>query len=140
MTRALRKRAAPEQPADQARIISVWSAANQRAGTPTAPRHPGTGIASVLRALRDGSTHGRELARRCGQDYGNVSRWLLRLERMRLVHPPHEVPADEVVTEPRRIGWGRWPERTQRYGGGRPAKLWELTATGKELAELLATQ
>jgi hypothetical protein len=75
----------------------------------------------VLIALLDGPAHGSEIARRAGQRQQNVTWvWLPKLRQFRLVETdPWDTP-----------GLGH-------QGGGRPARVWELTASGRELAELL---
>lgn len=110
-------------------VEQMWLAARRRYGNPRDCRAPGAGVCAVLVALLDGAGYGRELARRARVDRGNLSRFLARLERLRLVRVTEEVPA-ATVTPSRGSGVA--------HGGGRPAKIWALTNTGRELAGLLA--
>jgi len=105
-------------------VEQIWTEARNRNGEFRDRRRPSAGIAAVLMTLlRHGTLYGHELARRSGQDQGNLAGpWLPKLERFGFVTTAYEEPG---------IG---------HQGGGRPAIGWRLTRAGRALAELLASE
>lgn len=105
-----------------ARIGQIWGEAAARDSRRGQWAHPSPGIAAVLVALHTlGPSHGQTLARAAGASQGTVSGYNLpKLERFGLVTRGEAIP-----------GAGG-------NGGGRPAQMWHLTASGRELAQLLA--
>lgn len=103
-----------------------WMAARNRAGKFADRRTPSPGITATLTTLLLGSMYESELARRSGQDQGNLSgQWLPKLQRFGFVD------ITDVVAG---IGGGN---RHREAGGARPAVFWKLTKAGRELALLL---
>lgn len=106
-------------------VERIWIRARGRNGHLLGRRGPTTGIRAVLLALVKEPMYGCEIARRTGQDQGNVSRWLRRLEAFGFVDV-HEVVGG--------VGGG---ERRIGHGGARPAVFWRLTRNGRDLVEAL---
>lgn len=108
-------------------VERIWLAARPRVGPGSVGpgrRRPSAGISAVLLALRAGPTHGGEVARRAGQDQANTTAaWLPMLLERGFVRVVAEVRAGEVKTGGR--------------AGGRPARVWALTARGRELVAVL---
>lgn len=90
-------------------------------------RRPSPGITAVLLVLEPAKTlHGSEIARRSGQDQGNVTaRWLPRLKQWGFVDVVDTVPTAQVRADKR---------------GGRPTVTWRLTARGRELVAVLRAE
>lgn len=102
-------------------IERLWTTARNRHGEFKDRRTPSAGIACVLTTLWQlGSAYGSEIACEARQDQGNTARWLAKLRLFGLI---------EVVEELSGAG---------HQGGGRPAIVWHLTRSGRELAVLLA--
>jgi len=101
----------------------LWSVARDLRGEGRDRRRPSVGIIAVLVTLEHhGPVHGSEVARLARQDQGNVSRWLLKLHEFGFADGFEEVP-----------GLGH-------QGGGRPARMWRLTAEGRELIAALRAE
>jgi hypothetical protein len=103
-------------------VQELWTQGRARGGHLGDRKEPSAGLVAVLVALHSGGpSYGRDIARRAGQSLPNVtSLWLPKLARFGFVVC--------VGTEP---GMGH-------QGGGRPARYWDLTYSGRQLAELLA--
>lgn len=106
-------------------VEAIWLSERPRPGpSPSGAdrRRPSPGISAVLLALRDGPAYGAGIARRVGQDQGNVARWLAKLRQWGFVNPPRARP------------------EMGNQGGGRPALVYELSRLGRTLADALADE
>lgn len=105
-----------------AKIIELWD--RQRGGGKARPLHRGAYpprgyCAIVVGLLEHSGVHVSELARRIGEDQGNVSVYLNRLADLGLARFVQE-----------QEGYGR-------NGGGLPAHFWELTDVGRDMARMI---
>ena len=107
-------------------VEQLWTTARNQHGNWGDRRTPSPGITDVLLALRDGPVYVSEIARRTGQDQGNVSVWLRKLADWGLTERAAVIPAGEV--------------KSGKAAGGQDAVIWRLTRAGHELVAAIAAE